>query len=259
MSSLRRIDIHSHLIPGVDDGCADLDESLACVRRLIEAGYVGSVCTPHLWPAAYPWNTPRRVAEEVADLRAVLAAQGLTYTLWQGGELRLDPHTVSWMQEQGVPTLAGSRCVLIDFWENYWPAYADEAIGWLLSEGYQPVLAHPERIGIDDDERWLAELRRWTSPEQRGGRGGRGGRGRRGLLLQGNLRPLVGGDGPTAARRGRTLLGQGAYAVLALDMHRPDTLEERLAGLTAAATLITPAEVDRLTIEAPRELLGLPI
>lgn len=247
MSSRGRIDIHSHLIPGIDDGCEDLGESLACVRRLIEAGYVGSVCTPHLWPGAYPWNTPRRVAEEVAALRKAMAAEGLDYMLWQGGELRVDPHVVSWMKEQGVPTLAGSRCVLLDFWEDHWPGYVDDALAWLQSEGYQPVLAHPERLGIANDERWRAELERW------GGEGGRG------LLLQGNLRPLVGGDGPTATRRGRGLLERGGYAALALDMHRPDTLDERLSGLKVAAAIVGGAEVDRLTIQAPREMLGLTI
>ena len=43
-----RIDIHSHLVPGVDGGCMDLDESLACVQRLIQVGYIGTICTPHV-------------------------------------------------------------------------------------------------------------------------------------------------------------------------------------------------------------------
>ena len=238
-----RIDIHSHLIPGVDDGCADVGESLACVKRLMGAGYVGSVCTPHVWPAAYPWNTPRRVAEEVAELREVLAGMGLAYEVWTGAEVRLDEHAVARMEREGVPALGESRSVLVDFWADRWPGYVDEALAWLQGEGYRVVLAHPERIGIRDDERWLSELEtRWV---ERGG------------LLQGNLRPLVGGDGKTARRRGEALLRAGRYAVLALDMHRPDTLEERLGGLAAAAKIVGEAEVDRLTGEAVRGLLGV--
>ena len=44
-----RIDVHSHLLPGVDDGCRDVAESIACARKMVEAGYTHSYCTPHVW------------------------------------------------------------------------------------------------------------------------------------------------------------------------------------------------------------------
>jgi hypothetical protein len=46
---IQRIDVHSHLLPGVDDGCRDVAESVACARLMVDAGYTHSYCTPHIW------------------------------------------------------------------------------------------------------------------------------------------------------------------------------------------------------------------
>jgi protein-tyrosine phosphatase len=56
-----RIDVHAHLIPGVDDGCADVRESIECGRMLVGAGYTHAFCTPHIWP-----NLPGNNVEEIA-------------------------------------------------------------------------------------------------------------------------------------------------------------------------------------------------
>ena len=66
------MDIHSHLVPGIDDGCRTLDESLTCIRRLKEIGFVGTICTPHYWPRLFPENLPVQIAEKTELLRAAL-------------------------------------------------------------------------------------------------------------------------------------------------------------------------------------------
>src|SRR5947209_11686585 len=92
------IDLHSHLLPGIDDGCVAPEESLACVRRLQAEGFSGTVCTPHILPDIYPHNTPDRIKVRVAELQERLRAEGLDYQLWAGGEVRLDPGTLSWFE-----------------------------------------------------------------------------------------------------------------------------------------------------------------
>ena len=141
-----RIDIHSHLLPGIDDGCASLDESLESVRRLIAAGYRGSICTPHIWPEKYAGNKTGHIEAWTKQLQLQIWDTGLDYQVWPGGELRLFEGMIDWMKQRGVPTLAGSRCVLLDYWDNDWPKWTNECFRWLLDEGYQPILAHPERL-----------------------------------------------------------------------------------------------------------------
>lgn len=234
-----RIDIHSHMIPGIDDGCAELSESIASIQMLKQAGYVGTVCTPHLWPDMYPENTPANVRRWVADLTTKLQEQDIDYALWPGGELRLFDECIDWLKAVGVPTFADTKYVLADFWEDSWPKYVDSTFDWLLSEGYQPVLAHPERIGIKEGvEKHLDAL---TA---------------RGVLLQGNFRCMTGEDGYLPDQRVRQYIEEGRYWIMALDMHRPSDLTSRLDGLRMVSEEFGQDLVDRMTIDRPRELLG---
>lgn len=213
------IDLHSHLLPGIDDGCRSIEESVECIDRLILAGYVGTICTPHIWGPGYPDNTPANIARWTADLRRELDLRKLDYRLWPGGELRIFEGVVEWMQEHGVPTLAGSRCVLFDFWGDRWPQWAQPAIRWLIDHHYQPVLAHPERMRLaHDSDDFIRELQR------------------AGVWLQGNFASITGHEGDHARRIFRQYLAEGRYKFLAMDMHGPETLDPRFDGLATVAT-----------------------
>ncbi len=231
-----RIDIHSHLLPGIDDGCVTLDETLAAVRLLLEAGFCGSICTPHIWPERFPQNTPQHVAAWTRRLQSQVREAGLDYDLWPGGELRLSEGAVAWMGEHGVPTLAASRCVLTDHWEDSWPDWIDGTLAWLLQEGYQPILAHPERV--PPSETLDARLRKLADM---------------GVWMQGNLRSMTGEDGYHADRRVRELLKEQRYAFMAMDVHGPLCLPGRLDGIKFIEEEFGRDLVDRLTIDAPRE------
>lgn len=230
-----RIDIHSHLIPGVDDGCRDLDESLTCVRRLIDAGYVGSICTPHIWGELFPENTIDHIRAWTTQLQRQLTEQGIDYRLWPGGEIRLFDKVVDWFKANEVPTLAGSKYVLADFWEQRWPKWVDRAFDWLIEEGYQPILAHPERLSINNADEKLGALAD------------------RGVLMQGNFRCMTGEDGFLADQLVRRYLVEQRYTFLALDMHRPDTLESRLDGLRLVEQEFSPDLATACTADAPRQ------
>lgn len=233
-----RIDMHSHVLPGIDDGCATVEESLASIRRLIEHGYTASFCTPHCWPTLYPANTPTHIAIWVEALRQEIDKAGLDYTLYPGGELRLYPDAIAWMKQHGVPTLGGSRCVLCDFWEKKWPKWADTAFDWLLSNDYTPILAHPERsAGPKDYEKHLDH---WAS---------------RGVVLQGNFQCFTGEAGYRADELVRRYMNEGRYTLLALDMHRPDTLPGRLDGIAVSAREFGAERIDAMTDDAVRGLI----
>jgi protein-tyrosine phosphatase len=237
MSLTGLIDLHSHLLPGIDDGCRTLEESLACVRTLSDHGFVGTACTPHMCVSAFPANAPRTIAARIAILQEHLKRSGLSYRLWAGGELRLAEDTLPWLREHGVPTLGPSRNVLIDYWGRRWPAFADAAVEHLLQDGYQPILAHPERMDFDDRE-WDTVLARL---EQRGTR------------LQGNLKCLAGHEGPRVCQRAQLLLQEDRYWMLATDMHGTADLAARLEGLDTVERLVGPAKLRQLLVERPQK------
>lgn len=233
-----RVDMHSHLLPGVDDGCATLEESLACVRRLQQVGFVGSICTPHILPEMFPNNTPANIHLLVDHLQQDIHAAGLDYRIWPGGELRLSATIMDWLKTHGVPTLAGSRCVLVDFWADKWPKWVGKTLDWLLAEGYQPILAHPERIKcFSRDPRKLGELIR------------------QGVWLQGNCRAMTGQDGYAADQLIRQCLQGGHYTFLALDMHGQSSLESRLDGMQLIAAEHGDDQLDHWMSDQPRKLI----
>ena len=228
------------MIPGIDDGCEDLDQSLESIDRLMTYGYVGSVCTPHIWPDLFPGNTPSHIEGLTAQIQREIDARGIGYRLWPGGELRLFKGAVKWFKQHGVPTLAGTRFVLCDLWEDRWPRHADQTFDYLLDEGYTPILAHPERMNLGG--KLPAQLTALAA---------------RGVLLQGNFNCLTGGEGPLAAERVRRFLHENRYALMAMDMHRPEALETRLEGLEIMIEEFGAEQADRLTDAAPRALLGI--
>ena len=234
------IDLHSHLVPAVDDGCSCIDESLACVRELCKRGFTGTVCTPHACVDEYPDNVPATIARWVAELQQRITAAGITYQLWAGAEVRLTPGTVDWFQRHGVPTLGASNFVLVDYWGRAWPDYADAALEYLAARRYRPVLAHPERMGLPDDEFELVVSRLVET----------------GVLLQGNLRCITGLDGRLEQRRMHALLGQGRYQLLATDVHGPVDLMERLAGMTEVYALHGAAALAQLLSTRPRSIVA---
>ncbi|MEM7680560.1 MAG: CpsB/CapC family capsule biosynthesis tyrosine phosphatase [Planctomycetota bacterium] len=233
-----RIDCHSHLLPGIDDGCADLHESVASIQRLRRAGFTATICTPHHWVTRYPYVAPEHVRIWTQQLREELDDLCEGYTLYDGGELRLDPATLDWLKDHAPPTLAESKLVLCDFWVDRWRPFLDKGFEKLFADGYTPVLAHPERSHFPRD--YDAHLDRLSDM---------------GVLLQGNLSSFTGVNGPEAERIAHRLLTTGRYDFLALDMHRPDSLEDRVDGIDLAAQLVGADAVEALIDHAPKRLI----
>jgi protein-tyrosine phosphatase len=232
------VDIHSHLIPGIDDGCREIEESIACVRRLMAAGFVGSICTPHVWLDRFPSNTPENIRAWTQQVQQALSETGINYRVWPGAEVRIVDGAIEALSPRGLPTLAGSRCILVDYWEDRWHKWLETSLRRLIQDGYQPILAHPERIHrIKDLDQRLRDL------EQMG------------VWLQGNFRSMTGEEGYVADQTVRQLLTQGRYRLLAMDMHVLDTLESRLDGMELVRAEFGPETVERLAGEAPRKLI----
>ena len=233
-----RIDVHAHLIPDVDDGCATLDESVQCARVLAENGYTHAFCTPHVW-RSLPRNTVQSIPRWTADVQAAIDRARVGLTVLPGGEISLRPELVDWTREQ-VPSygMAG-RHVLFDIWADRLPVWFEPAVQHLQSLGFTPVIAHPERMRAVQDEPqrladWFDEL---------------------GLLMQGNLQCFSDPDEWATRRLVEQYLREGRYFMLGSDTHKPDSLPCRMAGLKRAIEIAGEREISRLTIENPRRLL----
>ena len=233
------IDIHTHLLPGIDDGCQTVLESIEAINLLKAAGFTGAICTPHIWPYNYPHNTTEHIYAWTMQLTRDLQQHDVEFVLWPGGELHFDKDAMSWLTTQPVPTLAGSNFVLFDFWEDKWPAkWLDEVINWLFQNEYQPVLAHPERYGnIKDVYDQLIKL-----CDQ-------------GVMLQGNLKSITGEELYLADQLLMRLINEDRYTFLASDTHGPDSIHPRIEGINIFKEEYGQDLLDTLINQNPRTLI----
>lgn len=232
-----RIDVHSHLLPGVDDGCESVDESIRCARRMVDAGYTHSFCTPHYWPNLE--TTAGAVKQWVKRLQATLDDAGVPLHLYPGGEINLRPGLDEGDLENLVSYNMAQRYCLVDFWADAMPAHFEPQVRWLQSLGMTVILAHPERVkAIQADPIRLADYFKDL-----------------GLVLQGNLQCLS--DPPDAPTRRvmERYLAEDRYFLLGSDLHNERTLDIRLNGLQRAIELVGRQKVDELTIHNPFVLL----
>lgn len=138
------IDIHSHLLPAVDDGPRTIDQTIQMARRAVEEGVTAIIVTPH---AFHPQFETRNlnVQEMTTTLQNVLRKEGINLDIYPGQEIRVFGDLIQALKDGDAISLAGSRYVLLEFPNDTVPAYAEQLFFRLQTEGYTPVIAHPER------------------------------------------------------------------------------------------------------------------
>ena len=232
-----RIDVHSHLLPGIDDGCQSIEDSVACAKRLVEAGYSHSFCTPHIWPSL-PNNKIDRIIERVRRTQELFDQAKVPLKLFPGGEMSLRPDFTEAPREMLVSYgMAGKHC-LVDLWAEKLPPFFETSVRWLQSKGLTVILAHPERMRAVQEDPSLAD--RFA---------------KLGILLQGNLQCF--GDPPHAATRqvAERFLSEGRYFMLGSDLHNLATLPLRMNGLSRVIEMAGDAASLILTRDHPWTLV----
>ena len=212
------IDLHAHLLPGLDDGPAGMPDAVAMARIAVEAGVRTAVCTPHMaerWP-----TTPAQVRAGVEALGAELAREEIPLELRTGGEIAIPFLAGMTDEELAEATLGGGgRWLLVELRGGGWPLGLAERIADLEIRGFGVVLAHPERAEFVQ-----------RAPDRLHDLVGRG------ALVQLNASSFTGDHGPRAQGTAVALLRGGLGHFLATDAHsaawRPPELND---GLQAAA------------------------
>lgn len=235
------IDLHAHLLPGLDDGPSTMEATLRMAEAAVAAGTGTMACTPHV--ASNFRNEPARVAEAAERTRDALEAAGIPLRIVTGGEIALD-----WFPALDDDALRGAalggtgRHLLIEMPFRGWPLQLPDMLDGLAMRGYRVVLGHPERA--ESVQREPARLRDLVA---------------RGAIVQITASSLTGDHGRMARQTAATLLRNGLAHVLASDAHshewRPPGL---VPGLEAAARVLRcePEELSWMVTEGPAQIIA---
>lgn len=232
------IDLHCHMLPGLDDGAADLSVSLAMARMAVADGIVTTACTPHILPGVYP-NSGEGIRDAVADFAAELEVAEIPLTLEVGADVHLDPGLLSGLRNGNVPTLGASRYFLLEPPHHSIPPRLDELAFGFVTAGYYPILTHPERLSWIEGQ-FDVVLRMAAS----------------GVLIQLTAGSLLGQFGRRAQYWAERMLDENLVDLLASDAHNLERRPPVLAGAReATAKRCGDATATRLVATNPLAIL----
>src|SRR6478736_301695 len=196
-----RVDMHSHLLPGLDDGAEDLERSLELVEKMVGFGYQKLIMTPHIMGDFYK-NTPEGIQEKLALLQQALTEKGWKIELACAAEYYLDEWFMERLAKNDKLLTFGKNYLLFETSYINEPRFLKEGIFAMQSAGYKPVMAHPERYtylyGKFDDLIALKE---------------------QGVLMKINLNSLNGYYSEGAKRVAEKLIDAGMVDLAGTDAH----------------------------------------
>lgn len=233
------IDIHCHILPGFDDGAADLPDSLAMVQMAVNSGVTGIIATPHFRGDQQSLELMDTLKARYRLLDDAIRSAGLPLQLYSGAEVLCLPQTVDMAFAGQLPTLANTGYLLAEFFFGESFSQMDEILSGLSHAGYTPVIAHPERYeSIQRDPRRIIH---WF---------------RKGYLIQINKGSILGALGRRAQQTAHWLLSAGLVHIVASDAH---SSQQRTTDMTAVRAYLQEEYqeeyVDILTEHNPARLV----
>ena len=205
-------DMHSHLIPGIDDGAKTIEDSLQLVQSLINMGYKTIITTPHTMIDYYP-NTTQTIQNGLQVLQNAIRENNLTVSVKAASEYYIDEHFIHLLDTDPLLTIYKNE-VLVEFSMLYEPPMLYDVIFKMQTAGYRPVIAHPERYLF-----FHREFNKYSELKERG------------CLLQLNMLSISGYYGRTIKMIADELVAKGLYDYCGSDMHH----EKHAARLKAMA------------------------
>jgi protein-tyrosine phosphatase len=233
------IDLHSHLLPGIDDGAPDLETALAMARIAERDGIEMLACTPHIYPGMYE-NTTERIRQATEAFRNELAAAGIPLQIIYASDTHVMPDLLERLKSGTVPTFNGGRYFLLEPPHHVAPPNFEDFVQRVIAAGYVPIITHPERLHwIEDHYQVFVRLAQ------------------QGAWMQITAGSLAGRFSDAAEYWGIRMLKDGLVHILATDAHsiehRPPLLAE---GVAAARRLVGAEEADQLVNGRPAAILN---
>lgn len=232
------IDLHSHLLPGIDDGARDLAMSLDMARAFVADGVEVVACTPHILPGVFH-NTGPKILQFVADLQQSLDQNNIPLRLVSGADNHVVATFVADLASGHLLPLAGSCYVLVEPPHHIMPPRLESLFFDICVAGYVPILTHPERLSWVNNHYGVIE--RLV---------------RSGTWMQITAGSLAGEFGRNAKALAERMLDEGLVHILATDAH--DTVRRRpnlSVGRELAERRVGAEEAYRLVVERPRKIL----
>lgn len=233
------IDLHCHMLPGIDDGAPDLAVALAMARCAVADGITVTACTPHIYPGLYE-NNRAGIAAAIAGLQQRLHDEGIPLTLTIGADTHLAPDLVEGIRGGRIPTLNGSRYLLLEPPHHVAPPRFEDSLFQLMTAGYVPVITHPERLTwIEHQYATFATLVR------------------AGAWMQVTAGSLTGRFGRRPKYWAERMLDERLVHILATDSHHIDRRPPLLAeGRDAAAQRLGAEEAFNMVDVRPRGIVA---
>lgn len=232
------IDLHTHILPGIDDGAKTLEVALEMARIAVDDGTTILACTPHIYPGLY-MNDSAGIQAARDKLQSALDVFRIPLQLVVGADAHLVPELLEGLQSGRVPTLHGSRYFLLEPSHHVAPPQFEHSVFQIMAAGFVPVITHPERLTwIEQHYAAFVELAR------------------RGAWLQLTAGSIAGKFGKAAQYWSERLMGDGVVHLIASDAHttkkRNPVMSDALPSVESA---LGKEEAMRLVYTRPQAIL----
>lgn len=231
-------DLHCHILPGIDDGAADLSVSIEMANAFVADGVTVVACTPHILPGLYH-NSGPQIRRATADLQQALDNEGIPLKLVPGADNHITPSFVAELRSGHLLSLADTRYVLVEPPHHVAPPRLEDLFFSLLVAGYVPILTHPERLTwIESHYQTVERLAQ------------------AGVWMQLTAGSLPGAFGRRARYWSERMLDEGIVQVLATDAHGVKERAPNLSqGREFASKRLGDTEAEHLVVTRPRGVL----
>jgi len=196
-----KTDMHSHILPGIDDGSPNLETSLFLIKGLMEMGVTKSIATPHVISDLYR-NTPATINTALDSLKKELKNQSINFEVHAAAEYMLDSYFLEILNKEEKLLTIKDNIILTEFSYAAMPNEPEQYSFEIQNAGYSPILAHPERYPYYHNNYKM--YHRFIDL---------------GFMLQINLLSLTGYYGKEPAKAAEYMLKNGMVSFVGTDMH----------------------------------------
>ena len=232
------IDIHSHILPNIDDGSRSIEETFNLIKEAENVGFEAIISTSHYMENYYETDTPEREVW-INAIYENLKAKNININLYLGNEIYISENLVKLLEEGKASTINDTSYVLFELPLNVEPMSLYQVIYDMLQCKLVPILAHPERYSyVQKDPELIYDLIQ------------------KGVLMQANYGSIIGQYGDKAQMIVKKLLENNMIHFLGSDVHRQNTIYPKIPQILAELNgIIGEEKVEKLTTTNPKLVL----
>lgn len=233
------IDIHSHIIPSIDDGAKSIYETLEMLKEAEKSGFTDVIATSHYVENYYEVDEIQR-QKSIDSINSKLKENDINIKVHSGSEIYVSQDIVNLIKERKASSLSNTKYVLFELPMNSNIMYLNEIIFDLQSSNFIPVIAHPERYSyVQNNPKMLAELVN------------------KGVLFQANFGSIIGRYGNNAKNTLKKLLRYNMIHFFGSDAHRSKSIYTNInSALEELKKVISVEKIEKLTLTNPKRLLN---